>query len=239
MKIATRKPLAGATWLPPKRRVRIGRVLATLPAICCFSTAAFAADIGPYVGLGVGGTSYPDATAWVANEVAARVSAAAGTANTASASQEKSGTGAKLFGGYALSANASVEVTYFDLGETKLTVATSPTPTSSTYTVEGTALSAALLLSQELGAGINLFGKMGLYRADTDITTRRVSGTAVVTERDSASNTGTHFRLGMTYLMTRTVNFRIEWENLFRVGDDVKTARGDVSIFSASMLHRF
>lgn len=239
MKIASRKPVAAATWLPPKRPARIGRVLATLPAICCVATAAFAADVGPYVGLGVGGTSYPDATDWVANEVAARVTASSGTPTSASASQKNTGTGAKLFGGYGLSANASIELTYFDLGETKLTVATTPVVTSSTYTVEGTALSAALLLSQEIPGDLNLFAKMGLYRADTDITTRRVSGTTVVTERDSASNTGTHFGLGMTYLMSRTVHLRLEWENLFRVGDDIKTARGDVSMLSASMLHRF
>lgn len=215
------------------------RTLAFLSALGFIGGPAIAVDVGPYVGLGVGGTSYPDATDWVANEVAARVSASSGTPSTASASQKDTGTGAKLFGGYSLSDNASIELTYFDLGETKLTVATTPVVTSSTYTVEGTAFSAALLLSQEVPGDLKLFAKMGLYRADTDITTRRVSGTAVVTERESASNTGTHFGLGMTYLMSRTVHLRIEWENLFRVGDDIKTARGDVSMFSASMLHRF
>lgn len=205
----------------------------------CLLPAAGAEEIGPYVAIGFSVTSYPDATAWVENEIAARVTAASGTPTSANASQDKSGTGAKLFAGYSFSDNAAIEASYMDLGETKLTVATTPVITSSTYTVEGTAVSVALVLSQELTNQFSLFGKMGWYQADTKITTRRATATGIVIERDSASNSGTHLALGMTYAMSDEMKLRVEWESLLKVGDDQKTARGDVEMISVSLLHRF
>lgn len=207
--------------------------------LCCIATAASGQHLRSYVGIGVGATKYPDATRWVENEIAARVTAASGVATTASATQENAGTGAKLFGGYWFSENAAVEVSYLDLGETKLTVATAPVVTASTYTVEGIAYSVSLLLSQNLVEKLNVFGRMGLYRAKTEITSRRSSATEIVTERDSASNSGTLIALGLGYEMSNTMNLRFEWENLFRVGDDIKTARGDVSLVNIAILHRF
>lgn len=207
--------------------------------LCCVATTASAQHLRSYVGLGVGATQYPDATQWVENEIAARVTAASGVTTTASATQKQDGTGAKLFAGYWFSENAAVELSYVDLGETKLTVATTPVVTASTYTVEGIAYSISLLLSQNVVEKLNIFGRMGLYRAETEITSRRSSATDVVTERDSASNTGTLVALGATYDMSNAMSLRIEWENLFRVGDDIKTARGDVSLSSVSFLHRF
>lgn len=208
-------------------------------ALCCVAATASAQHLRYYVGLGVGATEYPDATQWVENEIAARVTAASGVPTSAAATQKSNGTGAKLFAGYWFSDNAAVELSYMDLGETKLTVATSPVVTSSTYTVEGIAYSISLLLSQNVVERLNLFGRMGLYRAKTDITTRRTSAADVVTERDSASNSGTLVALGGTYEMSPSMSLRLEWENLFRVGDDIKTARGDVSMSSVSFLHRF
>jgi opacity protein-like surface antigen len=207
--------------------------------VCCLSAPVAAERGGSYVGLGLGMLKYPDATSWVSNEISARMTAAAGIPISASATQDTYGMGAKLFGGYAINQNASVEVGYHDLGETKITVATAPVVTSWTYTVDGRALSLSLILAQEVGLRYAVFGKMGWYRAETKITSRKTLGTDVITERESATNMGTMFGLGMTYLLSSSMSLRAEWENLFRVGDDIKTAKGDVNMLSVSVVHRF
>lgn len=230
-------------WSRPSEHGRRPRpaVLNVLAAILigAMSVPAVAERGGAYVGLGLGLVKYPDATSWVSNEISARMTAAAGTPVSASATQDTYGMGAKLFGGYAINQNASVEVGYHDLGETKITVATSPVVTSSTYTVEGKAFSLSLILNQDVGLRYAVFGKMGWYRAETKIHSRKTVGTDVITERESASNMGTIFGLGMTYLLSSSMSLRAEWENLFRVGDDIKTAKGDVNMLTVSVVHRF
>lgn len=39
--------------------------------------------------------------------------------------------------------------------------------------------------------------------------------------------------------ISTTMSLRLEWEILFRVDDDIKTARGDVSLSAVSFPHRF
>ena len=213
--------------------------IAGLLLLAAMSAPGAAELRGAYVGLGLGFVKYPDATGWVSNEIAARMTASVGSPITASATQDTYGMGAKLFGGYAINPNAAFEVGYHDLGETKITVATAPVVTSWTYTVEGKALSLSLVLSQEVAMRTTVFGKMGWYRAETRINSRKTLGTDVVTSRESASNMGTIFGLGMSYVLSGTMNLRAEWENLFRVGDDIKTAKGDVNMVSVSVVHRF
>jgi hypothetical protein len=221
-------------------RLRLGGVLSSLFLFGALVGPAGAEQRGAYVGIGLGLIEYPNATTWVSNEISARMTAAFGVPVSAAAAQDTNGMGARLFGGYSFNQYAAVEFAYHDLGETKITVATSPVVTSSTYTVEGKALSASLVLSQEVNLRNAVFGKMGWYRAETKITSRKTGlSTDVLTERDKASNMGTIFGLGMTYLLSSAMTLRAEWENLFRVGDDIKTAKGDVNMISLSVVHRF
>lgn len=237
----TRNANAGRSSVPSPRRYR-SRFYWTFvaAAVAALQPGCAGAEIeGAYVGLGLGIIKYPDATGWVSNEISARMTAAFGVPVSATATQGTSGMGARLFGGWAFNQYAAVEFAYHDLGQTKITVATSPVITSSTYTVEGKALSASLVLSQEVSLRNAVFGKMGWYRAETKITSRKTIGTDVLTERESASNMGTVFGLGVTYLLSSAMTLRAEWENLFRVGDDIKTAKGDVNMISLSVVHRF
>ena len=120
----------------------------------------------------------------------------------------------KLFAGYQFNRNFALGLGYTDLGE-----------------VTASTLAMGFMARQRRSA----YGKLGLYRADTDISVN-FAGLGSVT--DSDSNTDLTFGLGVRFDITPRLGARLEWQRYSGVaaGD---FDEGDVDVISLGLAWRF
>jgi OOP family OmpA-OmpF porin len=152
---------------------------------------------------------------------------------------DDSDTAWKIFGGYQINRNFAVEVGYGSLGETK--ASTPPFfvgPTlipAADIKIEVNAWEVVGVGSLPVADRFSLFGKVGLYGADTDI---EVSFAGFGTVTESEDNVDLTFGIGARYDFTRNFGVRAEWQRY----SDVKVGDfGDmnVDVLSVGILFRF
>jgi OOP family OmpA-OmpF porin len=152
---------------------------------------------------------------------------------------DDSDTSWKVFGGYQVNRNFALEVGYGALGEvTASTPAFFVGPTlipAADVKIKTTAWEVVGIGSLPLGERFSLFGKVGLYVADTDI---EVVFAGLGTATDADDNVDLTFGFGARYDFTRNFGVRAEWQ---RYGD-VKAGdfdKFDVDVMSVGIVFRF
>jgi OmpA-OmpF porin, OOP family len=160
--------------------------------------------------------------------------------NTTGFSTDEKDTGWKIFGGYKFNRNFAVEAAYMDLGDFNArTTATlpplvpTPTPLTLTFKVKELFNIAAVGILP-ITNQVSVFGKLGGYRAKTEL-----RASAVSTASNSDTNTDFFFGLGVGYDFTRNLGIRAEWEKFKKVGDKDETFQGDVDFYSLGFIYRF
>jgi OOP family OmpA-OmpF porin len=144
--------------------------------------------------------------------------------------------GAKLFGGYQLSPNFSVEAGYFDLGHFGFSTTTTPTGTlTGDIRVRGINLDlvGALPISERFSA----FGRIGVARSQANDTFTGTGAVNVLNPSPSARSNNLKVGLGLEYAFTPAFSLRTEIER-YRV-DDAVGNKGDVDLFSLGVVYRF
>ena len=142
-------------------------------------------------------------------------------------------TNLKVFAGYALNRNFAVEAGYINT-LAKATVSStsgqllSPA-TPLTADLAARAVDLLLVPSLPLGERASVYGKLGVYFANTK--SSRTSGQPPATTHAEESNTGLTFGLGFAWDFTRRITARADWQRFNSVGG------GDMSDVHVDMLH--
>ena len=126
-------------------KARKGLAILGLASSMALTGPALAQDMGFYAGLSFGQSS-------------ADVDCAGAT------SCDEEDTAWKIFGGYQFNRHLAVELGYTDLGEFS---ASAP---GASFTVEATAFEVSAVGMLPLGDKFSVFGRIGMYKADTDAT---------------------------------------------------------------------
>lgn len=189
-------------------------VLSLAPALA-FSASAAAQDAGFYVG-GALGQAQVDLDC------------------TGATTCDDKDTSWKIFAGYQFNRNFALEVGYVNLGEA---VVSGPAPPFGTASVkfESTAFELVGIGLLPIVDRFSIYGKLGLYRADTDADVS-VSGLGSTTVSDS--NADLTFGLGLRYDFTRNLGIRAEWQ---RYGDVAAEDFGesDIDVISIGLHWKF
>lgn len=122
-------------------------------------------------------------------------------------------TASRVFGGYQFTPTFAMEAGYQDLGSV----------TASGHAATVTAFDFSFLGSWELGNRFALLGRIGAYRSS-------ISG--------AGTNLGPVFGLGMSYELTHSAAFRLEWQRFYDLGTDINP-KHDIDVLSIGAVYRF
>ena len=142
----------------------------------------------------------------------------------------------KLLGGYQFNRHLAVEAGYTDLGEVGVSGVLSGV--SVRGTVEVTAFELMGVGSIPLMDRFSLYGKLGLYHAETKQNVTGSLGTVTVTDNDKEKNTDLTFAFGARFDITRNLGVRAEWQRYLDVGGG-EIGEDDVDVLSVGLLYRF
>ena len=174
-----------------------------------FALPAAAQEKGWYAGLSVGNSKAGDACSNVGAGIAC----------------EDTTTAVKLIGGYQMNRNFAVE-----LGYTPQLAKAKATAGGFTDEIKSSALELVAIPSYPIG-DFSLFGKLGLYVAQTDEKTNFAGDR-------SASNSDLTYGVGVGYQFHRNFSARLEWQRYSKVGGgDIGTA--DIDALNLGLLYRF
>ena len=142
----------------------------------------------------------------------------------------------KLLGGYQFNRHLAVEAGYTDLGEVGVSGVLSGV--SVRGTVEVTAFELMGVGSIPLMDRFSLYGKLGLYHAETKQNVTGSLGTVTVTDNEKEKNTDLTFAFGARFDITRNLGVRAEWQRYLDVGGG-EIGEDDVDVLSVGLLYRF
>jgi OmpA-OmpF porin, OOP family len=148
---------------------------------------------------------------------------------------EDSDTAWKVFGGYQFSRHFALEVGYGNLGE-----ATASTPPfggipAADVSIEATVWEVLAVGTLPLAERFSIYGKAGLYVADTEV---RVSFAGLGSVNRSDDNTDLTFGVGLRYDFTPNLGVRAEWQRYGDVSADA-FGEGDIDLISIGLVWRF
>jgi OOP family OmpA-OmpF porin len=149
----------------------------------------------------------------------------------------------KIFGGYQFTPNLAVELGYNDFG--RISGDATLTFGGSTFTgnakVEATAFELTGVGTLPLGQQFSLYGKLGVYYAETKASANVQQTTppfASASSSQSDNNSNLTFGLGARYDFTKNIAVRAEWQRFSKVGSD-NTGKGDIDVLAIGGLYRF
>jgi OOP family OmpA-OmpF porin len=149
----------------------------------------------------------------------------------------------KIFGGYQFTPYLGLEVGYNDFGRisSDASVVFGGSTFAGNAKIEATAFELTGIGSLPLGHQFSLYGKLGVYYAETkssaDIrqtTAPFASGSASASD----NNTNLTFGFGARYDIMRNIAVRAEWQRFSKVGSD-STGKGDIDVLAIGGLYRF
>ncbi|GAB3468685.1 outer membrane beta-barrel protein [Polaromonas eurypsychrophila] len=214
----------------PAARRGLGLIaLAVLGTVSSSWAIAQDETTGPYIGGNVGRTR-----ADFDNGSINRTLAGQGLA-VRSSTEDNSGTGYKLFGGYQLNRNFAVEGGYFDLGKSSYTYSTFPVGTFNGETrVRGLNLDLVGMLP--VSDRFSVFGRIGAAYAQSRANLTS-TGAVPVNTNSRRNDTNVKVGLGMQYALTEALALRAELER-YRINDPVRN-RGHIDMASVGLVYRF
>jgi OOP family OmpA-OmpF porin len=134
----------------------------------------------------------------------------------------------KILGGYQFTRHFAAELGYSDLGEI---TASGPGGTAS---VEATAFELVGVGMFPIVDRFSVYGKLGLYRGETDANVN----TVLLTTSSSESNTDITFGFGVRYDFGARFGVRAEWQRYQDVGGG-DIGEDDIDVLSIGLLLRF
>ena len=215
----------------PKIGCRLGPIaFAVLGTVSSSWVIAQDSTTGPYFGASVGPTR-----AQFNNDFVNPILTGQGfTVN--SRIEDNRSTGYKLFGGYQLNRNFSLEGGYFDLGRFNYAINTTPIGTFTSDTrVRGLNLDLVGILP--LTDQFSVFGRVGAAYAQTRANFARTGTLSLVDSPTSRNDTNVKVGLGMQYAFTEALAVRAELER-YRISDPVRN-RGNIDMASIGLIYRF
>lgn len=149
----------------------------------------------------------------------------------------------KLFGGYQFNPYLAVELGYNDFGRisSDATVVVGGSTFTGNARIEATAFEATGIGSLPLGHQFSLYGKLGVYYAETKSSANVQQTTPPFASGSSSAsdnNTNLTFGFGARYDITRNIAVRAEWQRFSKVGSD-STGKGDIDVLGIGALYRF
>ena len=192
-------------------KARTGLAILGLASALAFTSPAFAQG---YVGASIGKTDVKDGCTGV---------------SAPGVSCDDEDTSWKIFGGYQFNRNFALELGYADLGEVK---ASGP---GGTATIEVTAFELVGVGMLPLGNNFSLYGKVGLYRAETELSVN----TFLLTGTEKESNTDLTFGIGAQFDVSKQFAIRAEWQRYQDVGGGDTIGESDIDVISIGALFRF
>lgn len=229
--------------------------LALVLGVTAAAQSAVAAEKGWYAGIGVGQNKVSD---WSSEDDMVSLldsfayeMGVVSFDGVVSAHSDDKGTGWKIFCGYQFTPAIAVEVAYIDLGS-----ATGESSAVGTFDVGSGPFDGSLYLKDKSEASafvidavgkvpaaswLDLFAKVGLYRAQLELTeTGGATDSSGVYESSVSakdSSTGFHVAFGLDFNIAQHVAIRAEWERLSKI--DFQRAEVDISGLSLSAIYRF
>lgn len=215
----------------PAARRGLGLIaLAVLGTVSSSWAIAQDETTGPYIGGNVGRTR-----ADFDNGSINRTLAGQGL-TVQSTTEDNSGTGYKLFGGYQLNRNFAVEGGYFDLGKSSYTFNTTPVGTFNGQTrVRGLNLDLVGMLP--VTDRFSVLGRIGAAYAQSRASFSSTGAVAANTTNPRRNDTNLKVGLGMQYAITEALAVRAELER-YRINDPVRN-RGHIDMASVGLIYRF
>ena len=154
-----------------------------------------------------------------------------------SSSTDNNDTGYKLQLGYQFSPNFAIEGGYVDLG--KFLYSASVTGGNATGEAKADGWNIGLVGMMPLPNNFGLFAKLGTINAKvkTRVTAVGTGGTASVDE--SATKWKPNLGLGATWMVSKNLGIRLEYEEFYDLGEKDRTGESDVSLLSVGLSYRF
>lgn len=196
------------------RKAKAGLAVLSLASAMAFGGSALAQDMGFYAGAALGKTSVD-------------------LDCTGASTCDDSDTSWRVFGGYQFNRNFALELGYINLGEARVAGTVPPFGTVSA-TFESTAFDLVAVGSMPIADRFSIYGKIGLYRADTDVDV--AVGAGAGTESDT--NADITFGIGVRYDFTRNLGVRAEWQRYSDVTAG-EFGESDLDVISVGVLFRF
>jgi OmpA-OmpF porin, OOP family len=141
----------------------------------------------------------------------------------------------RVFGGYMFNKHFGVELGYADLGKLTITGALPPFGTvSASLKVKAFDLVAVGVLP--IGDKFSVYGKLGMYRADSDLSASSTTGLSGSTSDNNTDITGA---IGAGYNFTKNLGIRAEYQRYSKVGSDNSGGEGDIDVFSIGVVWHF
>lgn len=197
--------------------------------VCCLSALALPAsadESGWYMGLGAGVSKLDlDQTA----------AGSDGSSTVARLQINDEDTGWKLFGGYRMNKYWAGEMSYVDLGKASGDVLISyPTQVTLGGSSETNGFALSGLGSMPIAAGLSVYGRLGLYRWDTDASALVNSLGELKTVTQGDNGTDVLYGVGMQWEVFDSFGARVEWEHFNNVADDE-----NIDFYSVNAFYRF
>lgn len=202
--------------------------LATLAALAC--PLALAQDTGWYGGASIGRTAATIDDARIASGLAG---AGLGTVSIADRDRD---TGYKLFGGYQINRNVSLEGGWFDLGRYGFTATTVPAGTL-TGDIRVRGLNLDLVGTFPVTERFSVLGRLGVTHARTTGVFRGTGAVGVTDPNPVKRDTNLKAGLGLAYAFSPTLSMRVEGER-YRINDAVGN-KGHIDMLSLGLVWRF
>jgi OOP family OmpA-OmpF porin len=210
------------------KRTVLCAVLGAALAPCSY---AFAQDAtkGFYAGLSIGQSKFPGACD--------------SSSGVTLSNCKDTDTAWKIFGGYQFNPYLAVELGYNDFGRisSDATVSMAGSTFAGNAKIEATAFELTGVGSLPLGQQFSLYGKLGVYYAETKSSanvTRTTPPFASGSSSASDNNSNLTFGFGARYDLTKNIGLRAEWQRFSKVGGD-STGKGDIDVLAIGGLYRF
>jgi OmpA-OmpF porin, OOP family len=208
--------------------------LAALAVLAAFTSPLAVAQDAPWYG----GASVGRSRATMGDERVTRGLLSNGLATSSIADRDRSH-GFKIFGGYQINPNFSVEGGYFDLGTFGYTATTNLTGAAGTLNgdtkVKGLNLDMVGLVP--LTGKFSVFGRAGLNYAQAKDSVSSTGAVQVSNPNPSKSGANYKVGLGVQYAITDALAVRAEAER-YRVNDAVGN-KGHIDMLSVGLIYRF
>ena len=150
------------------------------------------------------------------------------TGGVAGVSCDDSDTAFRVLGGYQFNKYLGAELGYADLGKATISGA------GLSASVEAKAWDLVGVGRLPLADRFSLFGKLGMYRADSDLS----SNTPLI-PASSDTNSDITYGVGAQYDFNKNLGVRAEWQQYKKVGSDSTGGEGDVDVMSIGVVYRF
>ena len=218
--------------------------LAAMPAARAQTSAQ--TDEGFYVGVGFGSSTFDQSKADFDAGVLGSFTDAGLTVSSPTSKLDDSSNEAHALVGYRFNSYYGFELAFVDVGKLSYSATMtlsggglpSPSPSSISGEVSSKGPILSVLGSVPLHKRWEVFGRAGLFYADTTIAVGATVAGVASSSSVSAHSTDWALGVGGAFNASRRFSIRLEYQKLKNVGDPDRTGEGDVDVIDLGLLIR-